>query len=377
MSSSAQFTHVSDSARFSLLTCTPGNELYSVFGHSAIRIQDRTEEGAIDWVYNYGTFRFSDDFYWKFARGKLDYMLAKTNYYYFEEEYTYSLRGIQEQVLQLTPAQGARLFELLEENYEPKNKYYRYDFFYDNCATRIRDIIGKACGDELKYTYVYPREYTFRQAIQNYLDYMPWSDFGIDLALGMPCDRVMGKGDGMFLPDSMMKEFHFAALGNGTLTTPAKELLPQRAGLDAGGWYTPSAVFGILLFVSLAFGYWRMRKGKQMFILDRAFLLTSGLVGVMVVFLWFFTDHSATKWNLNLLWANPLNLILAFSGKGARKGWRMAYLKCYSAVLCLTLLTWFFLPQRMHIAVIPILLGLLFYAVKQVRPSMISGEKLV
>ena len=131
----------SESARFTLLTCTPGPDLYSLFGHSAIRYQDTIRGKMVDWVYNYGTFIFDEDFYVKFARGKLDYVLSKQDFPFFQEEYIYSGRGIFEQELLFTSKEKQKLLDLLEENYLPQNRTYRYDFFYDNCSTRIRDII--------------------------------------------------------------------------------------------------------------------------------------------------------------------------------------------------------------------------------------------
>ncbi|MFO0360025.1 MAG: DUF4105 domain-containing protein, partial [Flavobacteriales bacterium] len=208
----------SPNARFTLLSCTSGPDLYSIFGHTAIRYEDSLNGRWVDWVFNYGTFEFSDDFYWKFAQGKLDYKLSLEDFGNFQQEYIYTGRGIYEQELLLTVEDKRKLFALLVENYEPQNRTYRYDFFYDNCATRVRDIIRRSSSRSVEFTYVSAKEWTFRDAIQRYLDHMPWSDFGIDLALGIPCDRVMGKEDVMFLPDSLMNDFTYASYGDGVLT---------------------------------------------------------------------------------------------------------------------------------------------------------------
>jgi hypothetical protein len=267
----------------------------------------------------------------------------------------------------LSPEDKFKLIELLEENYKPENRVYRYDFFYDNCSSRVRDIILKAAGKPTSFSYVYARPYTFRQAIQNYLNYMPWSDFGIDLALGMPCDRVMDKGQAMFLPDSLLNEFNYATYGEGPIAAKSQELLPYEFELSDSTVFTPMVVFGLFLIVQMIWGFVRLRSGRSVAITDRVLLFTTGLVGVMVVFLWFFTDHNATKWNLNILWANPLMLYLAFARMD--KKWIKTYWKIQGGICVLLVVGWFFLPQRLHLATLPMVLGLLFISLRQVRPQ--------
>lgn len=387
---------VSETAKFSLITCTPGPDLYSLFGHTAIRYQDSIRGQWVDWVYNYGTFIFDEDFYVKFARGKLDYVLSKEDFPFFQEEYIYTGRGIYEQTLLLTRDQKQRMLDLLEENFLPQNRTYRYDFFYDNCSTRVRDIIIRATAEktgsgeslefvhpdptkikamsEINFSYVYPRDYTFRQAIQTYLDYQPWSDFGIDLALGIPCDHQIEKGEFMFLPDTLMKEFSFAIYHEHELVSSAEELLPQEYELTLDSFFTPLVVMTIFLFVHLVFGF-LMRKRKLFVITDRTLFLVTGLLGIFVIFLWFFTDHTATKWNLNLLWANPLNLIFAFFPTSKWKGWSVKWIQIYFYILTATLLLWLIIPQRLHVAVIPIILALIFTTLKITKPRFLLGYK--
>ncbi len=392
----AKAFEVTESAKFSLITCTPGPDLYSLFGHTAIRYQDSIRGQWVDWVYNYGTFIFDDDFYVKFARGKLDYVLSKEDFPFFQEEYIYTGRGIYEQTLLLTKDQKQRMLDLLEENFLPQNRTYRYDFFYDNCSTRVRDIIIRATAEnnastqplefvhpdpaevkamsEINFSYVYPRDYTFRQAIQTYLDYQPWSDFGIDLALGIPCDREIESGQFMFLPDTLMKEFSFAIYQNHELVSRAEELLPQEYELTQDSFFTPVVVMTGFLLIHLVFGLF-MKKRKLFVFTDRTLFLVTGLLGVFVVFLWFFTDHTATKWNLNLLWANPLNLLFAFFSASKWKGWSIKWIQIYFYLLAATLVLWLIIPQRLHVAVIPIIIALLFTTLKLTRPQLLLGYK--
>ncbi|MFY7708309.1 MAG: DUF4105 domain-containing protein [Flavobacteriales bacterium] len=363
----------SPNARFTLLSCTSGPDLYSIFGHTAIRYEDSLNGRWVDWVFNYGTFEFSDDFYWKFAQGKLDYKLSLEDFGNFQQEYIYTGRGIYEQELLLTVEDKRKLFALLVENYEPQNRTYRYDFFYDNCATRVRDIIRRSSSRSVEFTYVSAKEWTFRDAIQRYLDHMPWSDFGIDLALGIPCDRVMGKEDVMFLPDSLMNDFTYASYGDGVLTSPATEVLPFEYELGDRSLITPINVFGLLLFIQILIGGIVFRKYRKYTPVDRLHMLLVGLVGVLVFFLWFFTDHTATKWNLNLLWANPINFILVFVSW--KRSWVQAYFKWNTILLIILVVSWFFLPQRLHLAALPMVLGLIFIGLRSWRPGLFAKEK--
>jgi len=359
-------------AKFSILTCTPGPDLYSLFGHSAIRFQDNINGQMIDWVYNYGTFEFDDDFYWKFAMGKLDYLLSKEDFPYFQQGYIMEGRGIYEQPLLMTSEEKVRLFDMLEENYLPQNRTYRYDFFYDNCSTRIRDIINSALNGKVEYTYNAKREHTFRQAIQTYLNYQPWSDFGIDIALGMPCDAKVQKGQMMFLPDSLMHEMDFARLRSQPLVPMKEELLPTDYELSNDSVMTPVVVFFAFLVLHLIMGFLFIKRGNLFQFTDRILLFVTGIIGLLVVFLWFFTDHTATAWNLNILWANPINLILAFAAERKLIGWKRKYLTVYFIILTLTLVTWFVLPQRLHLSIISLVVALIFTCLKIMRPTLFS-----
>jgi hypothetical protein len=362
---------LSDNAQLSVLTCSAGPDLYSAFGHTAIRLQDSINGQWIDVVYNYGTFRFSDDFYFLFAQGKLDYLLSRSSFGDFQLEYLQTGRGIWEQRLLLSKQQKQRLFDLLEENYLKENRTYRYDFFYDNCSTRVRDIIKKAIDNKCAFTYVYPESYTYRDAIQHYLDYNAWSDLGIDIALGLPCDKTMEQEGAMFLPDSLMNELNFATLGNGALAAPVEEVIPQEYEPQKEILFTPLNVFGALFLVFLLAG-WLLRKKMRVHFFDRLFLFVIGMVGLLVVFLWFFTDHTATIYNWNILWANPFLIVVSFLplrfwGNKIRLFW-----KVYAAALLIVLLTWPFFPQRMHVAVIPIVGTLLWTAIRYLRPMVQS-----
>jgi hypothetical protein len=370
---SAAWAPLTPSAKFSVITCSPGPDLYSLFGHSAFRLQDTLDGRPVDIVFNYGVFdAFDDGFYVKFARGKLDYKLIVEYYDYFIQIYQEEGRGVWEQELLLTPLQRQQLFDLLQSNVQKNNCVYRYDFFYDNCSSRIRDMIMRATSTEptmdLGFRYV-PLDTllklnlvefespcaagtTYRQAIQKYLDYQPWSDFGIDLALGLPCDRMIGEYGFMFLPDSLMRELEMAKLNGSPLCAPPVELLPKRMELDANVMTAPLVVFLVWLVLHVWLTY-RRRDQKRVMLHEWILLSVVSLLSLLIIFLWFFTDHNATHGNWNLLWACPLNFVMLLFIRN-----RMVVK--YTSVVNLAaggiaLFTFAWLPQSLHTATLPLI----------------------
>jgi hypothetical protein len=381
---------LSPNAKFSVLTCAPGPDLYSLFGHSAFRLRDTLSGQPIDVVFNYGVFdAFDDGFYMKFARGKLDYRLQAEYFGYFLESYAAEGRGVVEQELLFSPEQNQRLFELLQQNVLESNCVYRYDFFYDNCSSRIRDMIIRASSgqptDALGFRYVSletllalnkvdfnrpcGEEISYRRAIQTYLDYQPWSDLGIDIALGQPCDRLMGEYGAMFLPDSLMKELQYASLEGRLLCKEPKELLPSTTTMSVSLLSGPLSIFCLWLLVHLFISY-RMRHTKRSLLVAEGFLLSvCSLISMLVIFLWFMTDHTTTQNNWNILWASPLHLVVLFLRN------KKSVIRVFSAaqlVVCIATLAAFpIIPQVMHVAVLPILGMLIITYVRLYRNARI------
>lgn len=350
---------LSPDAQISLLTCTPGNEVYSIFGHSALRVQDSIQ--GLDQVYNYGTFDFNTpNFYLKFLRGQLDYKLDQDPFRAFIRSYTYQQRGVVEKQLNLSPSQKQSLFDFLENNSLPENAYYRYDFFFDNCATRIRDAVEKAAGGTLsfRHNHLEKEDYTFRQLLGLYINKQPWLDFGMNLLLGKYTDRLATPREYMFLPDFLDRAFMEAFLQDtpeATLQPLVKQnitLLPNEVTPVVTPFYsTPLFVFGILALVIAALSLALPAAALRWF--DVAWFGLLGLVGVLLVFMWFGTDHQPTSWNYNLLWANPLWLglpILLY-----RRSRRAKYI-FLAVALCsfFTVVGWRILPQVLPWAGIPL-----------------------
>jgi hypothetical protein len=348
----------------SLLTCDPGDELYSAFGHNAIRVLDKNS--GQDFVFNYGTFDFNVPFFYvKFTQRTLDYMLSVTTFERFLMEYNYNQRAVREQILDLSPEQTLEMYKFLQINYLPQNRFYRYDFFYDNCATRIRDAMEEILGDQLDWNEdLLAEEKTFRNLIDEDVYRLPWADFGIDLALGSVIDVKAEEREKQFLPDYMETAFGRAMIvGDGPTRPLVKENriildFPERtAVLDLWNPHIIWWAFAMAVFILTYIGFRRKRLFKGF---DIAFFSVLGLLGLLVVLLWFFTFHSQTKYNWNILWAFPGHLFLAIALlRKNTKPWVNRYLLAAMILANMTLVFWIFGWQAFHSSIIPILLVIL------------------
>lgn len=347
----------SSQLRISLLTCATGEELYAAFGHSGVRVINYAS--GTDEVYNYGTFNFSDpEFYTKFTLGKLLYYIDKSSFQDFMGTYRYEKRQVKEQVLALPDEKKEALLQYLETNLLPENSHYRYDFLFDNCATRIRDLFGHTLGDAFSWGDVLPTKTSYRQAINHYLRNNHWSRFGINLLLGSPVDSVMTDAGAMFLPDFLYRGLENAHYENEPLVAQTGIIYegqaPESRSLNGPLW----TLMGLLILVILAFHVKIFAYLKPVF--RFILLFVTGLLGCFMLFMWLGTAHDACNGNYNILWAFPPNLIVAFL---AHKQSR--FLKLYGlagmSVLIVALLVHVIGLQRMPlIELSPLLLCLMY-----------------
>ena len=363
---SAQRTTIrlSPEARVTLLTCSPGDELYSVFGHSAIRVKDPLL--GLDTVFNYGTFDFSDpNFYTNFVRGKLNYVLSVAEYRHFEYDYLMEGRWIWEQELNINPRERQYLFDSLIINRQPENRYYLYDFFFDNCATRIRDIFVEAIDREILFDYqVLEPEKSFRELLMPYLTEKPWARLGINLALGMPADNTATPWDYMFLPDHMMAVFEHARFKSGndiTGFTPGSRVILEGNELPRASFpYAPLWVFLVVLLAVLVISHLDLQSKRLSWWFDRILFGSVGLLGLLITFLWFGTDHQVTVRNLNILWAHPIHLIICFFLSDKRHRILLSYYFGINLVLLVLLIfSWPLLPQSLPWMIMPLVIALI------------------
>lgn len=298
---------LSDHAAASVITCGPGNDFYLAFGHSAIRISDTTR--GIDYVYNYGTFDFdTPHFYWNFARGMLNYCLSRTTFDRFLATYDYERRAVWEQRLDLSTQELNNLFLALEWNYQPENRYYRYDFFRDNCATRVRDMVESACGKRKIESGELQSPMSYRNMVHRSTDggCLQWWTLGVDLLLGLPADHRVDSREAMFHPIAMMQLYADASRNGHPLVSGTRQWLDDiRTPLRRS--FPPLVLFALVL-AAVALLTWKRRWPRWA---DRTLFILAGLVGLVLLFMWVGTDHWCTRWNMSILWASPLLLLIA------------------------------------------------------------------
>jgi hypothetical protein len=346
----------------SLITVYPGNAIYSAFGHTAFRYLD--EDNDIDILYNFGTFDFQDpEFVPKFVHGQLDYFLGVVKFRRTFKNYTLlENRSVVEQKLNLTPEEIARIYAFLTENAMPENRYYKYDFIKDNCSTRIQSVLDKTIGNDIIYDQAVIAkigEKSYRDYIRYHLKKSPWFDVGIQLVLGMPLDQQVLPSDSFFLPALVHDIIAGSTLNEGRPLVVSDEVLFRSTAdpitdplndlkNDPIKISLPLLLAILLLVVELLLIYLGCirKKGWAKRILscyEYTLVTLNFLAGILIFYLWFISDHTATKWNLNLLWCCPLSILFRFK-------WISAFMAVMCVVFLLVLMVglqstcWAFVP---------------------------------
>lgn len=302
----SQIPYLSKEAKISVLSCGPGSELYSKFGHSAIRVKDPVNK--MDIVYNYGVFDFTQpNFYLNFAKGRLDYMLVRHRTADFINQYRQEQRSVIEQVLNLNSEEQNKLLLFLENNAKPENRTYSYHFFFNNCATKIIDVIALA-----NPTIIFEDEFvnnnkSFRSLIDSNLNENSWGSLGINIALGSKIDQLATDYQHRFLPKYVALQLEHSLIDNKPLISKENQLL-KSATIDNSTFSlsSPLVIFSLiftltilLVFKFKSYKYWKLLLYS-----------VASLIGVGILFLWLFTNHDMTQYNYNILWANPLLILL-------------------------------------------------------------------
>ena len=360
--SQSQEIQLSNFSHISLITCGPGDQLYSAFGHSALRVYDPVNK--IDKVYNYGTFDFdAPNFYLNFVQGNLNYMLTVASYKRFEYGYIHENRSIYEQILNLTASEKQKVYNFLEWNALPENKFYLYDFLLDNCATRIRDVLMQSLGDSLKFK-DFEKETSFWQEINPYLGDNTWMNFGIRLIHGLKSYKTVDKYEITFLPDFLMQAFSTATITRNLTTEPLvkqtntifKAPPAQAASFTI---FRPVFVLIFLLIIYLLITYFEYRKQRIFYGFDVLLFGVTGLLGTVLFLVWVATNHNVPTNNLNIIWAIPLHLIVAILLLRKKKPAFLQYYFLITGIIqILLLLCWNWIPQELHLALIPLIIAL-------------------
>lgn len=358
--------YLSEKAEISLLTYAPVNEIHTVFGHSSVRVFD--PERQLDIVFNYGMFDYAaPNFTLNFIKGKLNYSLGIQNFRDVVAYSDYRNQTVSEQVLNLDNRQKQEIYDFLQNNYKPENRYYLYDFFFDNCATRIRDILDTTLTNRLSYDKVaVEKNVTFRELLREFTQIQPWLEFGIDLVLGLPTDKKATFEQQMFLPKYLNESF---AVGTIITADTTKKLVQITRPVhladevnETGFSITPMLLFWLFFGVTLIFNF-VITKSRITKIWNGTFVLITGLAGVVILLMWFGTEHVPTKNNLNVIWCFPTHLITAFwIWKSASKP---MYFRIFTVVNVLLLITFPVFPQQLPIPSIPLLLMLITIGLMQ------------
>lgn len=375
-------------AEIRVITCGPyQGELYSAFGHSAIRVIDPAS--GLDILYNYGVFNFNQpNFYLNFAKGHLNYRLDEGEYQRFVDSYIKDDRFVHEQILNLNIDQSNKIFEFLQWNALPENMYYRYDYFYDNCATRIRDALKQILGEELTFDESHiTTEYSIRDLCDIFLTQQKWGDLGIDICLGVPMDKKATPDMYMFLPEYLEGALNNAYVNsNGHKEPLVRETIatfdPQVEPVQKS-WNVPCTWFTLLLIIGIGVTLLENRRKKMLRCFDTVIFGTTGLVGWFLLILWLATDHKAAAYNMNLIWLIPFHFPLAiFLCRSHRPKFLKPYFGINALVIFLTLVLWKKFPQDLPVDAIPLILLLgirsiqlfRFMKIKKPRTNVASAE---
>ena len=350
--------NIPNNTQISVLTIGPGNNLNDAFGHSGIRLKTSYS----DIVYDFGRYNFeAPNFYLNFARGKLNYLQGKANYDNLVNFYKQQNRSIKEQILNLSAEEKQSVYTFLETNYAKNQGAYLYDFFYDNCATKIRDVIENATNGNIDYQL--PGNYedkTFRTLIQDELHPNAWGSLGIDIALGAIIDRTATPREHMFLPKNIHAFYSKATINNRQLVSNSKTIINSDTKFKNGTFLlSPIFVLSLIAILIIYITFNDHKKQRRTKGLDAFIQLILGIIGILLTLLWFGTDHTATGYNYNLLWAFPLSLVMVIQAYKAKpKKWFIGYIKFCVLMLCLLTVHWISGVQQFAPTLIPLLIAL-------------------
>ncbi len=341
-----------DSVEISLLTCSPGNEIWSLYGHTAIRYEDKLRH--VDYTINYGMFDLSQKYFvLRFVFGLTDYQMGIEDYNQFLTDYGNEGRGVIQQKLNLSRHEKLAIAKAIEENYDPAVRTYRYNYFYDNCTTRARDILVRHLSGKVRYQVNPSVESSYRQMIHQWNHGHRWMAFGCDLLLGVGADRKTTFAQQQFIPDTLRKDFANAVVVDHAghphrLVAETEQALEPNLEEDNSGFWavvSPTVLFAALLVLTLCLSAWEYKRKKTFWLYDAALLTLTGLAGI-VLFAMVFSQHPTVRVNLQILILNPLSIIFAFSAsRNAHRGKMHFYWNLLFAFIVIFLVCGLFLQD--------------------------------
>ncbi|MBS9774392.1 MAG: DUF4105 domain-containing protein [Tenacibaculum sp.] len=344
-------------SEISVVTSGAGDKLYEKFGHTAIRIKDQSLN--LDLIYNYGIFDFQQkNFYLKFTKGFMEYKLMKYPFHYALQSAEEDKRWMKQQVLNLTIKERNAFFNFLEQNSLPKNANYLYDPFFNNCATKPRDIIKHILKENLILSNVFTSNKSLRQLMNNEINQNTWGSLGINIALGSVLDKKATSEEYMYLPDYVYKGLSTSKIKrNGKTENLVKRtdiLLNFKEKPFKSDVFSPFLFFLVLLIVGLFISFKDVKNKRRTKWFDFILLFSTGIIGVIIVFLWFFTNHSTAPNNFNVLWGFAPNVIIVFYLlKENQPKWIKKYIQFLLVLLMIIPIVWVLKIQLFNWTLIP------------------------
>lgn len=363
-----------DRIQISLLTCSPGKEVWAQYGHTAIRYYDK--ESGEDLAINYGIFSLDQTYFIpRFVLGMTDYRMGVQPMDMFLAQYSYEGRGVVEQVLNLSAEDKEVIYKALQENMKPENVVYRYNYFFDNCTTRARDMLV----NHLHGKVVYPpaeEDATFRSMIHKWNNKYEWSQFGEDLLLGVNADRKTTKSEQQFLPENLRSDFDKARYNGKPLVKETNVLLDAETEVAEPAFpLSPLSIALIFAVISLVMMLFSYRRQQVYWAWDLALMLTSGLMGI-IFFVMIFSQHPCVSLNFILLFFNPLPLFFLYSTIKKKK---VIWWKIWGVLIILGLFGSLF--QEIPLPILIVASFLLLHCIvhlrinKAVAPTVSSSKK--
>ena len=363
-----------DHIQISLLTCSPGKEVWAQYGHTAIRYYDK--ESGEDLAINYGIFSLDQTYFIpRFVLGMTDYRMGVQPMDMFLAQYSYEGRGVVEQVLNLSAEDKEVIYKALQENMKPENVVYRYNYFFDNCTTRARDMLV----NHLHGKVVYPpaeEDATFRSMIHKWNNKYEWSQFGEDLLLGVNADRKTTKSEQQFLPENLRNDFDKARYNGKPLVKETNVLLDAETEVAEPVFpLSPLSIALIFAVISLVMMLFSYRRQQVYWAWDLALMLTSGLMGI-IFFVMIFSQHPCVSLNFILLFFNPLPLFFLYSTIKKKK---VIWWKIWGVLIILGLFGSLF--QEIPLPILIVASFLLIHCIvhlrinKAVTPTVSSSKK--
>ena len=363
-----------DRIQISLLTCSPGKEVWAQYGHTAIRYYDK--ESGEDLAINYGIFSLDQTYFIpRFVLGMTDYRMGVQPMDMFLAQYSYEGRGVIEQVLNLSAEDKEVIYKALQENMKPENVVYRYNYFFDNCTTRARDMLV----NHLHGKVVYPpaeEDATFRSMIHKWNNKYEWSQFGEDLLLGVNADRKTTKSEQQFLPENLRNDFDKATYIGKPLVKETNVLLDAETEVAEPAFpISPLSIALIFAAISLVMMLFSYRRQQVYWAWDLALMLTSGLMGI-IFFVMIFSQHPCVSLNFILLFFNPLPLFFLYSTIKKKK---VIWWKIWGVLIILGLFGSLF--QEIPLPILIVASFLLLHCIvhlrinKAVAPTVSSSKK--